>query len=59
MIEDLKVSNMMKNHKLAHKIANQSWYEFRRQLTYKCQWYGKELIVVSPRNTVVSAHSVV
>ena len=42
---------MMKNHHLAHQIASQSWYELRRQLTYKCAWYGKELIVVSPRNT--------
>ena len=49
VIEDLKVSNMLKNHHLAHQIASQSWYELRRQLTYKCAWYGKELIVVSPR----------
>ncbi len=42
---------MMKNHHLAHKIASQSWYELRRQLTYKCAWYGKELIVVPARNT--------
>ena len=29
VIEDLKVSNMLKNHHLAHKIEHQSWYEFR------------------------------
>ena len=51
VIEDLKVSNMLKNHHLAHQIASQSWYELRRQLTYKCNWYGKKLIVVSPHNT--------
>ena len=51
VIEDLKVSNMLKNHHLAHKIEHQSWYEFRRELEYKCDWYGKQLIVVSPNNT--------
>ena len=51
VIEDLKVSNLVKNHHLAHKIEHQSWYEFRRELTYKCAWYGKQLIVVDPKNT--------
>ena len=51
VIEDLKVSNMLKNHHLAHKIEHQSWYEFRRELEYKCKWYGKQLITVSPNNT--------
>lgn len=51
VIEDLKVSNMLKNYHLAHKIEHQSWYEFRRELEYKCEWYGKQLIVVSPNNT--------
>lgn len=37
---------MLKNHNLAKSIANIGFYEFRRQLEYKCSWYGKELIVV-------------
>ena len=36
-IEDLKTKNLLKNHKLARAIANQSWREIRRQLEYKCE----------------------
>ena len=50
-IEDLKVKNLLKNHKLARAISNQSWREIRRQLEYKCAWYGKQLVTVNPRKT--------
>ena len=46
-IEDLAVSNMIKNHKLAQAISDVSWGEFRRQLEYKCLWQGKNLIVIN------------
>lgn len=46
VIEDLNVSGMLKNHRLASAIADGGFYEFRRQLTYKCAWYGSQLIVV-------------
>ena len=45
-IEDLQVSNMVKNHNLAQSISDASWSEFVRQLEYKSKWYGKELIKV-------------
>ena len=50
-IEDLKTKNLLKNHKLARAIANQSWRELRSQLEYKCAWYGKQLVTVNPRKT--------
>ncbi len=51
VIEDLKVKNLQKNHKLARAIANAGWSMFRTMLTYKCAMYGKQLIVVNPRYT--------
>ena len=45
MIEDLNVSGMMKNRHLSKAIAQQKLHEFRRQLEYKCQWYGVRLII--------------
>ena len=46
VIEDLNVSGMLANHKLAASIADISFFEFRRQLTYKCELYGCKLVVV-------------
>ena len=51
VIEDLKTKNLLKNHCLAKSIANNSWYLFREMLEYKCKWYGKKLIKVSPNYT--------
>lgn len=45
-IEDLAVSNMVKNHNLALSISDVSWGKFKQLLTYKCDWYGKNLITI-------------
>ena len=46
VIEDLNVKGMLANHKLAKAIADMGFYEFRRQLEYKCQLFGSQLIIV-------------
>ena len=45
VIEDLNVKGMLKNKHLAKHIQNAMFYEFRRQLEYKCLQYGIYLVV--------------
>ena len=47
VIEDLKVSNMVKNHNLASVILDGGFYEFKRQLLYKKEWYGGSVILAN------------
>ena len=46
VIENLNVSGMLGNRSLARAISDCGWHEFRRQLTYKCQRYGRQLVVI-------------
>lgn len=45
-VEDLNISGMMKNHKLARSIADVSWGSFISMLEYKCEWQGKNLVKI-------------
>jgi putative transposase len=45
-IEDLAVTNMIRNRCLARAISGCGWGEFRRQLEYKCQRAGRRLVVI-------------
>ena len=45
-IEDLNVAGMLRNHRLAKAISDVGMGEFRRQLQYKCNWYGKTLVEI-------------
>jgi putative transposase len=46
-IEDLNVKGMLKNGNLAQSIQQLNFGEFRKILTYKCLWYGRDLIIVN------------
>ena len=45
-IENLNIKGMVKNHKLSKSINSCKWGELIRQLEYKCNWYGKNLIKI-------------
>ncbi len=46
VVEEMAVKNMVKNHKLARAISDANWGEIVRQLEYKAEWYGRELIKI-------------
>ena len=48
-VEDLQLTNMVKNHKLARSIMDSSWGTFLQKLEYKCKLY----VEVEPRNTTI------
>lgn len=61
-IEDLSVRTMVRNHSLARAIADASWYELRRQLEYKADWYGRTVVAIDqwyPSSKTCSACGVI
>jgi putative transposase len=45
-LEDLNVNGMEQNHHLARSIQGAAWSEFVRQLEYKSDWYGKNVLFI-------------
>lgn len=46
VIEDLNVKGMIKNHNLAKSIQELSLSRFKQILTYKAEWYGRDIIEI-------------
>ena len=46
VLEDLSVKSMMQNRSLSKAINDVSWNELRTMITYKCDWYGKNLKII-------------
>jgi putative transposase len=58
VIEDLNVTNMTRNHSLARAISDAAWRQMRVMLEYKCQWHGRDLVVIDrwyPSSKICSA----
>lgn len=49
--ENLRSSNLLKNHALAMSISDVGWRTFLQKLEYKAELYGKTFVTVNPKNT--------
>ena len=61
VLEDLNVRGMMSNRHLAKAVQEQGFYEFRRQIEYKAQWFGITVIIAdryypSSRTCIACGH---
>lgn len=49
--EELRSSNLLKNHALAQSISDVGWRSLLQSLTYKADLYGKQFVTINPKNT--------
>lgn len=54
--EEVRSSNLLKNHALAQLISDFGWRLLLEKLTYKAELYGKQFITVNPKNTTQMCH---
>lgn len=55
--ENLRSSNLLKNHALAMSISDVGWRSFLQKLEYKANLYGRTFITVNPKNTTQTCHT--
>ena len=55
--ENLRSSNMLKNHALALSISDVGWRSFLQKLEYKAILYGRTFITVNPKNTTQTCNA--
>ena len=54
--ENLRSSNMLKNHALAMSISDVGWRSFLENMEYKSVMYGRKFVTVDPKNTTQKCH---
>ena len=54
--ENLRSSNLLKNHALAMSVSDVGWRSFLQKLEYKANLYGRIFIAVDPKNTTQMCH---
>ena len=47
VMENITISGLLKNKHVSKSIKNSSWYEFRKQVEYKCEEYGIEFVIAN------------
>jgi putative transposase len=46
VVEDLNIAGMLQNHCLARVISDAAWHTLLTFLTYKSEWYGRDLVKI-------------
>lgn len=54
--EELRASNIIKNHNLAKHISDVGWRTFITMLEYKAELYGRTMVTIDATNTTQTCH---